>query len=269
MNLWIDLIPGLFVFLLGAMIGSFLNVVVYRLPAGLSLLFPASRCPHCLTPLKPTENLPILGWLWLKGRCRHCKRPIALRYPLVEAATGFLFLLAFWNFGWSGHTLSSWIFFSWLLVLSLIDLDTMLLPNSLTRSGLVLGVVVQGGLGLWPFQPNGLAQALIQSLLGAVLGLWLFDLINLVGSIALGQQAMGGGDAKLMAMIGAWLGWKLMLVSAFLACALGAVMGGGAIALGLLDRRQPVPFGPFLALGAFLATLIGEKLLQAYWQWLT
>ena len=138
---------SLMVFAGGASIGSFLNVVVYRLPAKLSILWPPSRCPHCLHKLGKRENIPVLGWLWLKGRCRHCKSRISVRYPLVEAITGVLFLLVFWKYGLGLETWGYWAFLSWLLVLSLIDLDTMTLPNSLTQSGLVAGLVFQGTVG--------------------------------------------------------------------------------------------------------------------------
>jgi len=253
------------VFALGASIGSFINVVVYRLPAKLSILWPASRCPHCLHQLGQRENVPVLGWLWLQGRCRHCKSRIAIRYPLVEAATGLLFLLVFWKFGMSLQTLGYWTLCGWLLALSLIDLDTMTLPNSLTQSGLVAGLVFAIAVGLLP--EMNLAAAMHQlmfSIIGAVLGLWLFEAIAIIGSISLGQAAMGGGDAKLAAMIGAWLGWKYLLLTGFLACAIGAFMGGGAIALSWLHRRQKMPFGPFLALGALLTLFGGEAILSAY-----
>lgn len=253
------------VFALGASVGSFINVVVYRLPARLSIVWPPSRCPHCLHKLGKRENVPVLGWLWLRGRCRHCFGSISVRYPVVEAATGLLFLLLFWTFGVSVQTLGYWTFCSWLLALSLIDLDTMTLPNPLTQSGLIAGLVFQlvaGFLseGNWA---GGLNQ-LMSGLFGAVLGLWLFDAIAVVGSITLGQAAMGGGDAKLAAMLGAWLGWKYLLLAGFLACAVGAGVGSGAIALGLLNRRQPMPFGPFLALGAAIALFGGEAILSAY-----
>ena len=136
-------LAAVIVFLLGACFGSFINVVVYRLPAGLSVIRPRSRCPHCLHQLDNRENIPVLGWLWLRGRCRYCKSPISIRYPLVEAATGILFLLIFWTFDLSIQTLGYWIFISWLLALSLIDLDTMTLPNPLTKSGLIIGLVFQ------------------------------------------------------------------------------------------------------------------------------
>ena len=174
------------VFVFGSAIGSFLNVVVYRLPAGLSVMRPPSRCPKCLNQLKPYENIPVFGWLWLRGRCNHCLRPISARYPLVEAATGLLFLLIFWRFGVTVQTLGFWALFSWLLALSLIDCDTMTLPNSLTRSGLVLGLVFQVAKGWWPtFSPiDSVHYLVLDGIVGAVVGLWLFDIIALAGSLA-------------------------------------------------------------------------------------
>lgn len=253
------------VFVLGASIGSFINVVVYRLPAGLSVIRPRSRCPNCLHKLGNQENVPVLGWLWLRGRCRHCKSPISIRYPLVEAATGILFSLIFWRFDLTIQTLGYWIFTSWLLALSLIDLDTMTLPNPLTKSGLIIGLVFQlvVGFGLQSGWVGAIEQVM-SGMMGAVLGIWLFDAIAIVGSIMLGQAAMGGGDAKLAAMLGAWLGWKYLLLTGFLSCALGAVVGGGAIALRLISRRQPMPFGPFLALSAVIILFAGEAILSTY-----
>jgi leader peptidase (prepilin peptidase) / N-methyltransferase len=257
------------IFAVGAAIGSFLNVVIYRVPAGLSLLHPPSRCPHCLHRLKPYDNVPILGWLWLRGRCRYCRSPIAPRYPMVEAITGCLFLLVFWHITQRSPdfvlpTIGTWVFFSWLLALSLIDLDTMTLPNSLTQSGLVVGLVFQGLIGWSTAGGAGAVGQILTGVLGAVVGIWVFDLITILGSVAFGQTAMGGGDAKLAAMMGAWLGWKLLLLAGFLACAIGAFAGGGAIALGILSRRQAMPFGPFLALGAVLASFFGEAMISGY-----
>lgn len=255
----------LIVFSLGAAIGSFLNVVIYRVPAGLSLLYPPSRCPQCLRQLKKNDNVPIFGWLRLRGRCRFCKCPISVRYPLVEAMTGVLFVLVFWTFPVPVPAFGYWALFSWLLALSLIDLDTMTLPNPLTQSGLGAGLAFQAIGGFTQTQTlAGSAQQLMVGILGAVVGIWLFDSITLLGSIAFGQTAMGGGDAKLAALMGAWLGWKLLLIASFLACALGAFVGGGAIALGVISRRQTMPFGPFLALGAVLAAFWGEAMIAAY-----
>lgn len=255
------------IFVLGASIGSFLNVVIYRIPAELSLLHPPSRCPRCQHPLKPHDNVPILGWVWLKGRCRYCRVPISPRYPLIEAITGGLFLVAFGQFGLSWFTVSIWILLSWLLALSFIDLDTLTLPNVLTQSGLVVGLVVQT---IIPFLETGQGSAAIQglmaSVIGAITGIWLFDSIGLLGSVLLSQTAMGGGDGKLAALLGAWLGWQGMLLSSFLACLLGAFIGGGAIALKLLSRRDPIPFGPYLALGAVMTVFVGESLINWYLQ---
>jgi len=259
------LITSALVFLFGAAVGSFLNVVIYRLPAGLSLLHPPSRCPHCHTRLRPYDNVPVLGWLWLRGRCRYCRAPIAIRYPLIEAFTGGLFLATFGLFGLSWLTVSYWVLLSWLIALAFIDLDTLTLPNALTQSGLVLGLGMQFALpllqtGAW----TNAIQGLMGGIFGAVLGIWLFDLITLFASAALGQTAMGGGDAKLAAMLGAWLGWQGVLLSGFLACVVGALVGGGAMALQLISRRQPMPFGPFLAIGAVIAMFWGEALIGAY-----
>ena len=154
---------------------------------------------------------------------------------------------------------------SWLVALALIDLDTFTLPDTLTQSGLILGLAFQGLLGFTQtVSLASVSQGLMAGILGAVLGLWLFDLISILGSAALGQAAMGGGDGKLAAMLGAWLGWKGLLLSSFLACAMGAFVGGAAIALGLLRRRQHMPFGPFLALGGGIAVFWGQSLISTY-----
>lgn len=264
MEAFISSVFTLVVFVFGACIGSFLNVVIYRIPAGVSLLYPPSRCPQCLRSLKSYDNVPVLGWLWLGGQCRYCRNPISPRYPLVEAATGLLFVLTYWQFELPLPAIGYFAFVSWLIALALIDIDTMILPNSLTQSGLVAGLLFQVVQGT--ASGNGWAGALMSGIVGAVIGIWLFDLITLLGSVAFGQQAMGGGDAKLAAMMGAWLGWKLLLLAAFLACAIGAFLGGAAMAMGLLSRRQPMPFGPFLAIGALLALFIGDLMISGYIQ---
>lgn len=266
MELLFSIVSALAVFVFGACIGSFLNVVIYRIPAGVSLIYPPSRCPRCRRSLKSRDNVPVLGWLWLRGRCRYCRNPISVRYPLVEAATGLLFIAAYWAFALPLPAIGYWAFLSWLLALSLIDLDTLTLPNSLTQSGLIAGLAFQAAIGWAETGSTGVASHLMIGILGAVIGIWVFDLITILGSIAFGQTAMGGGDAKLAAMMGAWLGWQHLLLAGFLACAIGAFVGGGAIALGLLSRRQPMPFGPFLAVGAVISTFFGKAIISTYLQ---
>ncbi|MBE9053656.1 prepilin peptidase [Nostocales cyanobacterium LEGE 11386] len=255
---------SIIVFALGASIGSFINVVVYRLPARLSILWPPSRCPHCLNQLKANDNVPVLGWIWLKGRCRYCKSKISARYPVVEAITGIIFLLVFLVFQVSMMTIGYWAFCSWLLALSLIDLDTMTLPNPLTQSGLVLGIVFQMAVGFFQDSWVGLINHLMMGIVGAVLGLWLFEAIANIGSMILGKTAMGAGDAKLAAMMGAWLGWKYLLLAGFIACAVGVLVGGGAMMRSRQRIGQKIPFGPFLALGAVITLFGGEAILSAY-----
>jgi leader peptidase (prepilin peptidase)/N-methyltransferase len=264
----INVLFSMIVFAFGAAIGSFLNVVIYRVPEKLSLLHPPSRCPTCHHQLRPYDNVPVLAWLWLKGRCRYCRTPISPRYPLIEALTGGLFLLAFWQFGLTWETVSAWLLLSWLICLTFIDLDTLTLPNALTQSGLAIALILQTV--FLSAVPVGSGAAAIQGLMsaigGAVLGIWLFESIGFIGSMLTSKTVMGGGDGKLAALLGAWLGWQGMLLSSFLACALGAFIGGGAIALGLLNRRTPIPFGPFLALGAVIALFWGDRLIAWYLQ---
>jgi leader peptidase (prepilin peptidase)/N-methyltransferase len=250
-----------YAFVVGACIGSFLNVAIYRLPAGLSLVSPPSRCPHCHHKLGKTENVPILGWLWLRGRCRWCRSPISIRYLLVETFTAVIFCAIFWRFGLSLTTLGYWLLSSWLIVLAGIDFDTLTLPNFLTKSGLVAGLLFQLLQGM---QAGSMPFFMVSAVGSAALGIWLFDGLRWGGTILLGQAAMGGGDPKLASMIGVWLGWQLLLVTSFLACSLGALGGGLAIASGRLDRQHPFPFGPFLALGAILSLFWGANLIEFY-----
>jgi leader peptidase (prepilin peptidase) / N-methyltransferase len=253
------------VFWLGAAIGSFLNVVVYRIPANLSVIWPPSRCPKCLHQLGMGENIPILGWLILRGKCRHCKTPISPRYPVVEAATAIVFLVVYHRFGLSIQTVGYSLLMCWFLALSLIDLDTMTLPNPLTQSGLVLGLIFQVVVGyLDTHSFGGIREHLIQGIFGMVLGIWIYDTIQIVGTWMLGQAAQGGGDAKLMAMVGAWLGWKAVLLSGFLASVCGSIVMGGALVLGIIKRRQQFPLGPFIAIGATIALFAGDWLIDSY-----
>ena len=271
-----ELLPMALAFVFGACVGSFINVVVYRLPAGLSLVKPPSRCPACLTPLKPKDNIPILGWLIIGGKCRYCRAKVSWRYPLIELVTGLMFASVVGQFG---QTLSPvalvgfCLFLGWLLSLALIDLDTMTLPDSLTQSGLIAGLVWHqitaiAGLGN-PILQTATApfNSLMFTVAGAVLGIWLLDIVRGAGSFWLGVEAMGAGDPRLASMIGAWLGWERVILTILLASALGAVAGLGAMALRQLGKGQPLPFGPFLAVGAALSLFFGRQILQIYLSW--
>lgn len=261
-----QLMAWILVLYLGACVGSFLNVVVYRVPHQLSLLQPGSHCPKCKAPLGPTENVPILGWLWLRGRCRHCGQPISWRYPAVEAFTMATYGLTVGVLGLTPHALGMCLLMSWLIALALIDLDTLLLPESLTQSGVVVGAAIRV---LLPWlMGDGSAQAsaasLMEGISGAVLGILLLESIGLLGQILLRKEALGLGDGKLMALIGMWLGWPNVLLTLFLASIIG-VIGSG---IGLLMKRvrlgRPIPFGPYLAAAGGLAALIGPQIISSY-----
>lgn len=253
-------IPAAFLF--GACIGSFINVVVYRLPAGLSLLHPPSRCPHCLTRLQAKDNIPILGWLFLRGKCRYCGAPISWRYPAIELVTALLFTAITGRFA-SELSLPALImvcaFVSWLLALALIDIDTETLPNSLTQSGLILGIFYQG------FQSAELAQGLIQSTIGIVAGVWSLSLLGLLMSLALGKEAMGGGDPKLLAMIGAWLGWEQVVITILIASTGGLLFAGISRLFG--KSLHKLRFGPFLTMGGVGALFYGQYMIEKYLLW--
>jgi leader peptidase (prepilin peptidase) / N-methyltransferase len=251
------------VFGLGACVGSFLNVVIYRLPAGISLLWPPSRCPKCGHKLGLTENIPILGWLMLRGRCRHCHTSISMRYPLFEAFTALMWLATFWRFGATWQTGGYCLLLAWLIALAAIDLDTMTLPNPLTSSGLVLGVVFQTFLGYQETQTiAGAVQYFMGSIGGMVLGIWIYDIIQILGTLLMGQLAQGGGDAKLMGMVGAWLGWSGVVLTGGMASFVGSAVMGSAILLG--SSRRKFPLGPFLVAGAVVSLFAGDKIIAAY-----
>ncbi|MEE3719011.1 prepilin peptidase [Tumidithrix elongata RA019] len=260
---------------IGACIGSFLNVVVYRVPAGLSILFPPSRCPHCLKKLSSRDNIPILGWFLIRGKCRYCHTKVSWRYPAVEALTAILFWSVAFHFGFSQPwyvLLFYGAFLSWLLALTLIDLDTMTLPNQITQSGLVLGLIYQSAIA---FEPTVIPYAaklswgsqILVGVTGAVVGIWLLDIVRWLGRFFLGKEAMGAGDAKLAAMMGAWLGWQHLLLAILLAATVGSILGLFAVATKVLGREQPFPFGPFLAMGGALSLFWGSTIISTYLGW--
>jgi leader peptidase (prepilin peptidase) / N-methyltransferase len=225
------------------------------------------------------ENIPILGWLLLRGKCRHCHTPISPRYPIIEAITAIIFVLVYNRFGLSIQTIGYSLLMCWLLALTLIDLDTMTLPNPITQSGLVLGLAFQATAGYLDNNHSivGTREYLIQGILAMVLGIWIYDTIQILGSIMLGQLAQGGGDAKLMAMIGAWTSWKIVLLSGAVASSL-AIVGFVAVAgystlrsggkAGAHKLIEPLPLGPFIALGATISLFGGDWLINSYQQFM-
>jgi leader peptidase (prepilin peptidase) / N-methyltransferase len=236
--------------LFGLAIGSFLNVCIYRIPNRGNIVNPPSHCPTCKEPIRPYDNIPLFSYFLLGGKCRSCGTRISYRYPLVEAITGLGFALLVHRFGITLPALLYLIFFSALLILAFIDLEHQVIPDVITLPGIPLGLL----LGLL------LPEArLFSSAVGLALGGGIFYLVAF-----LSRGGMGGGDIKLAAMIGSFLGWQRLLLTIFLATLSGAVVGILLLALGLKGRKDPVPFGPFLALGATLSLLWGGRLIEWY-----
>lgn len=264
-----SLISSVMAIVLGASIGSFLNVVIYRLPSGLSILYPPSRCPNCLKGLSPLDNIPIIGWFLIKGKCRYCHQRVAWRYPFIECLTAFTFWFIVTNFMQQPLIVivGSCVFVSYLIALAAIDIDTMTLPNPLTQSGLVMGIFYHVGMAVNTPTPINILNQAIASILGAVVGIWLVDLVRMLGFWLLQKEAMGAGDAKLAAMIGAWLGWQELLLTLLLAAVLGSLGGLLIINSKNSGKTQPYPFGPFLAIAAIFSLIYGEQILSKYLDW--
>lgn len=240
--------------LFGLSVGSFLNVCVHRLPRGESLVRPPSRCPHCGYVLRWYDNIPVASYLLLGGRCRQCRARIALRYPALELATLVVFLVHGVVFGWTALLAVRLVFACALVVLFAIDLEHHLLPDAITLPGIVAGLLASALL------PPGLRDAVLGVLAGGG-ALWL---IGEAYFRATGQEGMGGGDVKMLAMIGAFLGWKLVLVTLVLSSVAGSIVGILVIALRRGDMKYALPYGTFLALGALAASLAGEWLVRWY-----
>jgi leader peptidase (prepilin peptidase) / N-methyltransferase len=238
------------VFAFGVIIGSFCNVVVYRLPQGKSIVIPGSQCRSCGTSIRPWDNIPLLSYFLLKGRCRFCKEPISARYPAVEFTSGMLFVLLHLKFGISILFALNALMASTLLVIALIDLDHKVIPNIITVPG--IGMALSLSALILPITP-------LISLFGLLIGSMLFYLIAVIS-----RGGMGGGDIKLIAMIGAFLGWQGALFTIFFAASLGSLVGVILILLGKKGRKDKVPFGPFLSCGAILFMLSGDDFIHWY-----
>ena len=269
----------IFAGVLGLLIGSFLNVVIHRVPVMMerewrsqcaemldpeakpeqqqayNLVVPRSRCPKCDHQITALENVPVLSYLVLKGRCSECGWRIPLRYPIIELLTGLLSVLVVWRFGISAAAAGALLLTWALIALSAIDFDTQYLPDSITLPFLWLGLA---------FNVAGIYTTTQASVLGAIVGylaLWsVYHLFRLVT----GKEGMGYGDFKLLALFGAWLGWSAVPLIVFLSAFVGAIVGIGLITLRGHDRNIPIPFGPYLAVAGWIALMWGEQLLDAY-----
>jgi leader peptidase (prepilin peptidase)/N-methyltransferase len=238
----------------GAIAGSFLNVIIYRLPLGKSVVWPSSACPQCGRELSWYENIPVASWLALRARCRTCRAPISARYPFVEALTAVMFAAAWWYYGPGALLVSRLVFGCMLIALFAIDLEHHLLPNAITLPGIVVGFVFSF------FAEPGWLASLIGTIAGAGI---LFGIAEAYYRVRR-EEGLGMGDVKMLAMIGAFLGWRLALVTLMLASLAGSVVGLLLIASRRAGMKYALPFGTFLALGAAAAASVGPGLLDWY-----
>lgn len=252
------LLTLLFAFLFGLMLGSFLNVCIHRIPEGASIVRPASSCPSCGEPIRFYDNIPLISYALLRGRCRRCGAPISLRYPLVELAMGLLSLALVLRFGPSGTYALAMVYVSCLVVVSLIDLKHQIIPDVISLPGILVGIIAS-------FTPWGLVSWM-DAALGAAGGggfllavAWIFQRLT-------GKEGMGLGDVKLLAMIGAWMGWQALPFIILLSSLTGILIGGAALLLTKRGLRVRIPFGPFLSLGALLVFFFGSRIQWAYYR---
>ena len=250
-------IMALFAFVFGAVVGSFLNVCIYRMPLDQSVVSPGSRCVGCGTAIRWYDNIPVISWLLLRGRCRFCQAPFSFRYPLVELITAVLSLLLFMKYGLSPSYGVMFLFCAALIVITFIDFDHQIIPDELSLPGIVLGFISSF------FLPE---PGWISSLLGAVAGWGSLALIFYGYLWLTGREGMGGGDAKLLAMMGAFLGLQAIPFIIFASSLVGTVAGLSIMAVQRKDRHLAIPFGPYLALGALLYIFVGPQLIQWYLQ---
>ncbi|SHI69169.1 type 4 prepilin peptidase 1 Aspartic peptidase. MEROPS family A24A [Malonomonas rubra DSM 5091] len=243
------------IFVLGAIFGSFLNVCIYRIPGGMSVVSPASRCPKCETKIRWYQNIPILSWFLLKGRCASCGVNISPRYALVEALNGLLFVLVLWFFGFSWTALIYALFVSLLVVITFIDLDHQIIPDIISLPSIPIGFTCSFAIP-W--------LSWLDSLLGILLGGGLLLVIAWLYEILLKREGMGGGDIKLLAMIGAFLGWKAIFPIIFFASLGGTLIGVPLMLIKGKDSRFALPFGPFLASASIIYLFWGEQIINWY-----
>ena len=259
-----------FVIVVGLIVGSFLNVCIYRVPRGRSVVYPGSACPHCDHPISALENIPVLSYLFLGRKCRQCGAKIAWVYPLVEALTAVLFYLLFLKYGFESPFFVNIVFFSILVILIFIDLFERLLPDVFTLGGLAFGFVIapfQSGEFFPDAGPLNLSNVLLRyydSFLGVLMGAGFLWLVAEVYLRMKKVEGMGFGDIKMMAMVGAFLGWQHTWMTILLGSLLGALVGSLYIYVLRKGTKYELPFGSFLAVGAMISTLWGKSILTAY-----
>jgi leader peptidase (prepilin peptidase)/N-methyltransferase len=252
-------------FLFGLVIGSFFNVCVYRIPKNKSLIYPSSHCPWCKNPIKPYDNIPVLSYILLAGKCRYCKKPISIRYPIIEFLTAVLFAAVGFKFGVTISLARALLFIGFLVVVAFIDLEHQIAPFRVTIPGLFLGLVTSFLL------PKGVVSYFIGMLLGGlfVILVWLLWRYFLSGlfQAALGikqKEGIGWGDLPLTAMIGVYLGWKYLIVALFASVICGVFIGLLLRVLKKSKRGEPIAFGPFLAIGGLVGLFFGPQLINWY-----
>jgi leader peptidase (prepilin peptidase)/N-methyltransferase len=253
------------VFIFGAVIGSFLNVCIYRIPREESIVKPASRCTSCGTPIRFYDNIPILSYIMLLGKCRYCKTKLSVRYPLIEFLNAILYVIVVKVFGPASPWIIAayFVFVSSLIVIFFIDLDHQIIPNGITLPGIPIAVVLGATILPDPFARYDLL-GFKASIIGFLAGGGFFYSVAFLGKVMLKKDAMGGGDIKMMAMVGGLLGWKAVILTTFLGSLLGSVIGVTLILLKGKERGSKIPFGPYLALGALISLLWGQEIFMWY-----
>ncbi len=242
-------------FIIGSIVGSFLNVCIYRIPAEKSIVSPPSSCPQCGHRIRWFQNIPIISYLFLGGKCASCKVKISLRYPAIEALTGLLFVLVLYFFGFSLATLVYWLFVAMLVVITFIDLDHQIIPDVISLPGIAVGFVCSF---LIPW------LSWLDSLLGIIAGGGVLLSIAWLYALLAKRDGMGGGDIKLLGMLGAFLGWKAVFPIIFISSLVGSVVGIPLMLLQKKDSKFAIPFGPFLALAAMVYLFWGQQLVGWY-----
>jgi leader peptidase (prepilin peptidase) / N-methyltransferase len=245
----------IFSFIFGAVVGSFLNVCIYRLPKGESVVFPPSRCPGCGSRIPWYDNVPIFSYLLLRGRCRTCRAAISPQYPLVEAINGLLTLFLFMRFGLSFAFVVLFLFCSALVVITFIDLEHQIIPDAISLPGIIAGFAFSFFLPQLGWK---------DSLIGILVGGGSLYLVATLYQLFTGKEGMGGGDIKLLAMMGAFFGWKAVPFIIFVSSLVGSVIGVTVMLVQKKDTKLAIPFGPFLAFGALLYIFFGRQVIHWY-----